>query len=561
VKLLILLILSSTAITSFLFSQQAGNITWGSSMSIGGAIFQEPIAGGRLVTHDGIIISPDEGVNENGMILGQFDGHLDGLDGHNVAIELYSNNGGTAKIYSTNWMPLALTSAPATPAANNFTIGPNDNASTIIIFDNSMGLAIVNNMGFQGSTGLTFGTLMGPGNDPTETTDSDGDGLGDNAETNTGIWVDLNNTGTDPFTSDTDNDLLLDGFESAIGRNPNVGENFSSLTPSFELIIDPFAANIDTFNKVSNSDIWDSSQGCSILSFEGSIINEDQDDARGVINIFDGTAGTWEFNRGDIIISPHSPIEFSIPHKKVVKGFYIYTDNDRSTDGVKISYSVDGGNSYVISCDLNFNTRLTSRTDGDYSHLHGLHAVFKIDIPDIYADHFKIEFSPSNSRLIGEYPRIYEVDAIEGNAADDIDGDGLNFIEEDALGTDWHDSDTDGDGLSDGDEVNVYACNPLSADTDGDGYRDDLEVFLSNFNVNSDSSDLDLSDYGLITLQNIQDLRAGSTMIEVSENQATVQLQMEESSDLQSWEATGTPATMTIPADAETKFFRFKMAE
>ena len=55
------------------------------------------------------------------------------------------------------------------------------------------------------------------------------------------------------------------------------------------------------------------------------------------------------------------------------------------------------------------------------------------------------------------------------------------------------------------------------------------------------------------------DLR--SQPIEVSGNQATVQLQMEESSDLQTWEDTGTPATMTIPADTDTKFFRFKMAE
>ena len=50
-------------------------------------------------------------------------------------------------------------------------------------------------------------------------------------------------------------------------------------------------------------------------------------------------------------------------------------------------------------------------------------------------------------------------------------------------------------------------------------------------------------------------------MIEVSGNQATVQLQMEESSDLQTWEDTGTPATMSIPADTDTKFFRFKMTE
>ncbi|MFL2835297.1 MAG: hypothetical protein ACJZ9L_03915 [Coraliomargaritaceae bacterium] len=59
----------------------------------------------------------------------------------------------------------------------------------------------------------------------------------------------------------------------------------------------------------------------------------------------------------------------------------------------------------------------------------------------------------------------------------------------------------------------------------------------------------------------LKDLRPSSTMIGVSENQATVQLQMEESSDLQTWEDTGTPATMIIPADTDTKFFRFKMAE
>jgi hypothetical protein len=59
----------------------------------------------------------------------------------------------------------------------------------------------------------------------------------------------------------------------------------------------------------------------------------------------------------------------------------------------------------------------------------------------------------------------------------------------------------------------------------------------------------------------LKDLRPGSTTIQISENQATVQLQMEESSDLQTWEDKGDPATMTIPADTDTKFFRFKMAD
>ena len=64
-----------------------------------------------------------------------------------------------------------------------------------------------------------------------------------------------------------------------------------------------------------------------------------------------------------------------------------------------------------------------------------------------------------------------------------------------------------------------------------------------------------------ISPSELKDLRPGSTTIQISENQATVQLQMEESSDLQTWEDKGDPATMTIPADTDTKFFRFKMAE
>jgi len=43
--------------------------------------------------------------------------------------------------------------------------------------------------------------------------DSDGDGLDDSVETNTGFFVDANNTGTDPNNADTDNDGINDGIE------------------------------------------------------------------------------------------------------------------------------------------------------------------------------------------------------------------------------------------------------------------------------------------------------------------------------------------------------------
>ncbi|HLX11977.1 MAG TPA: OmpA family protein, partial [Bacteroidota bacterium] len=58
----------------------------------------------------------------------------------------------------------------------------------------------------------------------------------------------------------------------------------------------------------------------------------------------------------------------------------------------------------------------------------------------------------------------------------DSDGDGLTDDEEAILGTDPHNPDTDGDGLSDYDEVKIYHTDPLKKDTDGDGLTDYEEV-------------------------------------------------------------------------------------
>ena len=58
----------------------------------------------------------------------------------------------------------------------------------------------------------------------------------------------------------------------------------------------------------------------------------------------------------------------------------------------------------------------------------------------------------------------------------DSDQDGLSDEEEETLGTNINNIDTDNDGLFDREEVKVYKTNPLVADTDGDGYMDGDEV-------------------------------------------------------------------------------------
>lgn len=76
---------------------------------------------------------------------------------------------------------------------------------------------------------------------------------------------------------------------------------------------------------------------------------------------------------------------------------------------------------------------------------------------------------------LSDYDEIYVYGTDPLNP--DTDGDGLTDYEEVMVyGTDPLNPDTDGDGLSDGDEVNVYGTDPLDPDTDGDGLTDCQEV-------------------------------------------------------------------------------------
>jgi hypothetical protein len=59
----------------------------------------------------------------------------------------------------------------------------------------------------------------------------------------------------------------------------------------------------------------------------------------------------------------------------------------------------------------------------------------------------------------------------------DLDGDNYPDAEEPNLGLDPNNVDTDGDGVADGDEINIYGTDPTVADTDGDGRSDGDELY------------------------------------------------------------------------------------
>lgn len=71
---------------------------------------------------------------------------------------------------------------------------------------------------------------------------------------------------------------------------------------------------------------------------------------------------------------------------------------------------------------------------------------------------------------------LFGITASGVNPDADADNDGLTDREEKELKTDPKNPDSDGDGLSDGDEVRKYMTDPLNSDTDKDGLKDGDEI-------------------------------------------------------------------------------------
>lgn len=337
--------------------------------------------------------------------------------------------------------------------------------------------------------GLTDGFESDLGTDPNNP-DTDGDNLTDGAEVNgVVVTIEVDENGStwatqsihtlDPLDTDTDNDLLEDGWEAANNFHPDYAgdgladDDGDGLTVGQEIAIhgtdittkdsdldgewdgEEVIAGTDPLNQLSRtsadadgdvmSDAWEDQ-----YTFLDSAVGDDAStdhDGDGLSNLReylcrvdpddtdsddDGYEDGFEFDNG---FDPGDPSDANRD-----------SDNDGMSDLWELTYGLDPTDDSDKSSDL----------DGDL-----LEAV----------DEFAAGFRPDLA---------------------DTDNDGESDYAE-LFGFDPSETDSDGDWLSDADEIGTHGTDPNLADTDGDGLSDFVEIHGVAIQVETDSGTVNRS--------------------------------------------------------------------
>ncbi|MHA1247645.1 MAG: SBBP repeat-containing protein [Candidatus Thorarchaeota archaeon] len=253
-------------------------------------------------------------------------------------------------------------------------------------------------------------------------TDSDDDGLDD--------WMETDETHTSPATNDTDSDGMSDSWEFYKGLDPNNASDASEdpdsdgLTNLQEFMLGSNPKSSDT-DSDGIPDKWEADNGLDPTNSTDA--NYDPDG--------DGANNLDEYNYGT---DPH--------------------DNDTDDDGINDWPEIE-----------NYHTDpLNNDTDGD--------GLSDYDEIVTYGTNATL-FDTDSDTMDDGWEVNYGLNPFDPADADqDTDGDALSNKEEYLLGTSPTDTDTDNDGLRDGDEVQTYGSDPLDSDTDGDGMPDGWEA-------------------------------------------------------------------------------------
>jgi hypothetical protein len=266
------------------------------------------------------------------------------------------------------------------------------------------------------------------------TRDSDGDGLSD--------AVELQITGTDPEDPDTDNDSLDDATE-ARWRPTKAG-----VDPSLRM--NPLDADSD------DDGILDGEEGLGDPDGDGlpNALDPDSDN--------DTMKDSVEWGVSTAPNAVRKPIAGGWSRGANPVGY-------EGTDANSPNFQEDADPPLTTDTEEEQERKTTSPfrrdTDGDH-------------FPDASFGPYLGEDRNGDGRIDASAGETDPTDPDSRPEGDflDSDHDGLSDLMEELLGTDPLDADTDDDGLSDGDEVNIYGTLPNNPDSDGDGLPDGLEV-------------------------------------------------------------------------------------
>lgn len=153
-----------------------------------------------------------------------------------------------------------------------------------------------------------------------------------------------------------------------------------------------------------------------------------------------------------------------------------------------------GGSFYDISLRENGDIILTSRFDNIALTSTDLHRFIRLSDYAAFVD-YTPGIEGDGDGLPDWWENYYGLDPTDPTDAErDLDSDGLTALEEYALGTSESEPDSDGDGVSDGDEILVHGTDPLQGDSDGDGLSDGDEVTIDTDPNNPDTDGDSLTD-------------------------------------------------------------------
>ncbi len=399
--------------------------------------------------------------------------------------------------------------------------------------------------------------------------DTDGDGLKDGVETNTGSYVAPSNTGTNPLVADTDGDSLADGEEVALApsSNPHLVDTDGdgapdawevrtgylptsgastppAFPPSIALKLVSDAVPDDAFtprevtglvpqmnwNSTRPLTTWNSPTGTTAdvgTPTAGVLVNSAA--APSGVSVAWSSDNTWYSGNGggpnQKLLNSYLAIDNANPASVTLSGItfpsydvlvyvgagyysprgYVRLNDQAASDrhfragsgrpetqfvepvGSTAARPWQGNvirfrNVTGATCNVKL-----FRVGDDYVGMHAVqivHATADTDsdgLPDWWEFTHKLR------------PNFF------GDAALDVDGDGLTNLQEYQRGTHPRLSDTDGDGLSDLVETNTgvwvsatnTGSNPLLADTDGDGLNDGREVTMLPAPSNPNLADSD----------------------------------------------------------------------